>query len=161
LLELLLVLMLIGISAATIVPHLNGTLDRWQLRETAHNLQTTLQMASQWACVRQETLIFTMDEKNGTFCLRHLEDAKSSTQDRVTIVRQSFGRDVKIARAEGFNKLGRERILIFRSDGKLEAATIILISSRPEINRQTLWEIAIDCRGAVLCQERFIDEVVE
>jgi prepilin-type N-terminal cleavage/methylation domain-containing protein len=161
LLELLLVLMLIGISIATIIPHLNGTLDRWQLRETARNLQTTLQMASLWACVRQEIVVFAVDEKKGTFCLRPLEDARSSAQGRLPIVHQSCGQGVEIARMEGFNNLGREKVLMFRPDGTSEAAMIVLISGRPDANRQTLWEIAFDGRGAVLCQERFTDEVGE
>ncbi len=57
LLELLLVLALVAISMAAVVPHLNGTLGQWQLREGARNLETALRLASQWARVKQEACI--------------------------------------------------------------------------------------------------------
>jgi len=62
---------------------------------------------------------------------------------------------------EGFDDLGREKVLMFRPDGTSEAAMIVLTSGRPDSNRRTLWEIALDGRGAVRCLERFADEVGE
>lgn len=161
LLELLLVLMLIGISAATIVPHLNGTLDRWQLRETARNLQTTLQMASQWACVRQEAVVFVLDAKRGIFSLIPLEGGQSATWDLFPIGRQSYGQGVEIAQIEGLRDLGKEKVLVFRPDGTSEAAMIVLTGGRPDANRETLWQIAVDNCGAVQCQEKIADEASE
>jgi type II secretion system protein H len=161
LLELLLVLMLIGISAATIVPHLNGTLGRWQLRETAHNLQTTLQMASQWACVQQEAIVFVLDEKRGVFSLRPLEDEQSDTKILLPIGRQSFGQGVKIVRMKGFRDLDGEKVLVFRSDGTSEVAMIILTCDRPDTNRKILWQIAVNNCGTVHCQEKLENESSE
>lgn len=161
LLELLLVLMLIGISAATIVPHLNGTLGRWQLRETARNLQATLRMASQWACVRQEAVVFVLDAKRGVFSLRPLEDGQSATRGLFPTGRQSFGQGVEIVRMEGLRDLGKEKVLLFRSDGTSEAAMIVLTGSRPDVNRETLWQIAVDNCGTVQRQERLADEAGE
>jgi prepilin-type N-terminal cleavage/methylation domain-containing protein len=158
LLELLLVLMLIGISAATIVPHLNGTLSRWQLRETAHNLQTTLQMASQWACVQQEAIAFVLDEKRDVFSLRPLEGEQSDTKHLFPIGRQSFGQGIKIIRTEGFRNLEGEKVLVFRSDGTSEAAKIVLIGDRLDTNREIQWQIAVDRYGAVHCRETLADE---
>jgi len=161
LLELLLVIMLIGISAATIVPHLNGTLDQWQLRETARNLQTTLQMASHWACVRQEAVVFALDAKRGVFSLRPLEGGQAATRGLFPIGRQSFGQGVEIVRMEGLRDLGKEKVLVFRPDGTSEAAMIVLTAGRLYVNRETLWQIAVDDCGAVQCQERLANEVGE
>lgn len=158
LLELLLVLLLIGISAATIVPHLNGTLGRWQLRETARNLQMTLQAASQWAGVRQEAIVFVLDTKKGTFGLRPLEGGPSKTGGLLSLGRQSFGQGVEIARLEGLTDQGREKVLVFRPDGTSRAAQIVLTGARPDANRETLWQIAVDDCGVVQCQERLADE---
>lgn len=161
LLELLLVLMLIGISTATIVPHLNGTLGRWQLRETAHNLQTTIQMASQWAYVQQEAIVFVLDEKRSVFSLRPLEDEQSDTKKLFPIGRQSFGQGVKIVRMEGFRDLDGEKVLVFRSDGTSEAAMIVLTGDRLDANREIQWQIAVDSYGDVRCQEILDDEARE
>jgi prepilin-type N-terminal cleavage/methylation domain-containing protein len=158
LLELLLVLTLIGISTATIVPHLNGTLGRWQLRETARNLQTTLQVASQWAGVRQEAIVFAVDVKQGVFCLRPLESGSPAARDVPPTGRQSFGRDVEMTRTEGLTEAGKEKILVFRPDGTARAAQLVLKSTRADANRETLWQITVDGRGAVSCQERLADE---
>ncbi len=161
LLELLLVVMLIGISAATIVPHLNGTLDRWQLRETARNLQTILQIASQWAYVRQEAVIFVLDVKRGVFSLRPLTDKQSATEGLFPIDRLSFGQGVEIVRTEGLRDLGEEKVLVFQPNGTSKAAMIILTGSRPDANRETLWQIAVDSHSTVQCQERLVDEAGE
>jgi type II secretion system protein H len=161
LLELLLVLALIGISAATIVPHLSGTLGRWQLRETARNLQMTLQVASQWAGVRQEVVVFGVDAKKGVFSLRSLGSERSVTGDLLSTGRQSFGQGVEIARMEGFTDLGEEKVLVFRPDGTSHAARIVLTGARPDANRETLWQIAVDAHGAVQCQEGPADETSE
>ncbi len=161
LLELLLVLMLIGISAATIVPHLNGTLGRWQLRETARNLQATLQAASQCAWVRQEAVVFSVDAKGGVFSLRPLESGQSATEGLLSLGRQSFGQGVEIAQMEGLTDLGKEKVLVFRPDGTSNAARIVLTGARPDANRETLWQITVDGRGAVYCQERLADEAGE
>ena len=158
LLELLLVLMLIGISAAATVPHLNGTLGRWQLKETARNLEVTLQLASQWACVRQEAIAFVLDVRKGRFMLRPLGDEWSPGEAPLPVGRQSFGQGVQIVRMEGLIDFGKEKILMFRPDGTSPAATIVLTGSRPDANRETVWQIALNGRGAVQCQERLADE---
>jgi len=158
LLELLLVLMLIGISAATIVPHLNGTLGRWQLRETARNLETTLQAASQWARVRQESIVFALDAKRGTFGLRVPPGVSSSGGGLLSVGRQSFGQGVEIVRMGGFTDQGAEKILAFRPDGTAPAAEIVLAGSRPDANRETLWQIAVDDHGTIRCEEKSVDE---
>jgi type II secretion system protein H len=159
LLELLLVLMLMGISAATIVPHLNGTLDRWQLRETARNIQTTLQVASQWACVRQETVVFALDAKRNAFSLRLLNAQQSSTRSLLPVGRQSCGQGVEIVRTEGFEDLVGERVLVFQPDGTSRAGRIVLTGDGPNGNRETLWEITVDGHGTVRCREGLTDEV--
>jgi type II secretion system protein H len=161
LLELLLVLMLIGISAATIVPHLNGTLGRWQLRETAHNLQATLQMASQWARVRQEPVVFALDARRGAFGLRPLEDGRSGARGLLPVGRQSFGQGVQIARMEGLNDLGKEKVLMFWPDGTSQAAMIVLTGGKPHAGPETVWRITLDDRGAVHCREKLADEAGE
>lgn len=161
LIELLLVLMLIGIGAATIVPHLNGTLDRWQVRETARNIETTLQMASHWACVRQEAIVFAVDVKRGVFGLRSLEGGQSAIPGLFPIGKQSFGRGVEIVRIEGLKDLGKEKVLVFRPDGTSEAAMIILTAGRLDVNRDTLWQVVVDDCGTVQCQERLTDDMGE
>lgn len=158
LLELLLVLVLIGISAATIVPHLNGTLGRWQLRETARNLQTTLQLASQWACARQEGVVFALNTQKSCFCLKLLKNGSSTGGDLLPTGRQSFGQGVTITRTEGFESDGTEKVLVFHPDGSSCKAIIVLTGSRPDANRDTLWQISVDGGGAVQCQEKSTDE---
>jgi hypothetical protein len=153
--------MLIGISAATIVPHLNGTLDRWQLRETARNLQTILQIASQWACVRQEVVIFVLDVKRGVFSLRALKGGQYASQGLFPIDQQSFGQGVEIVRMEGFRDLGEDKALVFQSNGTSDAAMIVLTGSKPDANRETLWQIAVDSHSTIQCQEILIDEAGE
>jgi type II secretory pathway pseudopilin PulG len=155
-LELLLVLMLIGISAATIVPQLNGTLDSWQLRETARNLQTVLQVASQWAYARQETVVFALDVKNGAFSLRPFDDGQSTAGGLLPTGRQSLGQGVEVVRMEGLTNLGKEKVLLFGPDGTSQAATIVLTGSRPGA-REKLWQIVLDDRGAVQCRETQAD----
>jgi len=158
LLELLLVLMLIGISAATIVPHLNGTIGRWQLRETARNLQTALQAASQWSRVRQETVVFALDVKRGAFGLRVPQGSRSAAKGLLAVGRQSFGQGVEVVRMEGFTDTGKERILAFAPDGTSKAATIVLTGARADANRETLWQITTDGFGAVEYQEKLANE---
>ena len=158
LLELLLVLMLIGISAAAIVPHLNGTIGRWQLRETARNLQTALQAATQWSRVRQETVVLVVDSQKGTFGLRALKNERAAARGLLTIGRQSFGRGVEIAHMEGFQNTGKENILVFEPDGTSSPAMVALIGAGADANRQTIWQIEVDGRGAVQCQERLARE---
>lgn len=158
LLELLLVLMLIGISAAAIVPNLNGTLGRWQLRETAHNLQTALQAASQWSRVRQESVVFAVDVTRGSFGLRALESRQSASRGLLAVGRQSFGQGIEIVRMEGFTDVGKEKVLVFGPDGTSKPATIVLTGARADANRETLWQIATDGSGAVQCQERLASE---
>lgn len=161
LLELLLVLMLIAISAATIVPHLNGTLGRWQLRETAHNLQAALQMASQWASVRQEPVVFALDAQRGAFSLRPFEPGRSGARRLLPAGRQSFGQGVQIARMEGLNDVGQEKVLMFWPDGTSQAATIALTGGKPHAGAETVWQITLDDRGTVHCREKLAHEADE
>jgi type II secretion system protein H len=161
LLEVLLVLMLIGISAATIVPHLNGALGRWQLRETARNLQTTLQLASQWSSARQEAVVFSLNTQRGNFSLRFSKEGDVTSGDLLPTGRQSFGQGVGIAHAKGFEDRGTEKVLLFRPDGSSDEATIVLIGSGSGVNRDSSWEISIDSGGAVRCLERTVDETEE
>lgn len=158
LLELLLVLMLIGISAAAIVPNLNGTLGRWQLRETARNLQTTLQAASQWSRVCQEPVVFALDVKKGTFGLRAAQGSRSAAKGLLSVGRQSFGQGVEIVRMEGFTDTGRERILAFTPDGTSKAVMIVLTGAKADANRESLWQITTDGFGVVQCQEKLANE---
>jgi type II secretion system protein H len=161
LLELMLVLVLIGISTATIVPHLHGTLGRWQLRETARNLQATLQMASQWACVRQETVVFALDTKRGAFSLRPRESKRPTAWGSLAVGRQSFGQGIKTTRVEGLTDMGKEKVLVFWPDGTSQPGTIILTGARSDANREPLWQITVDSCGAVRCQEKLADEAGE
>jgi len=158
LLELLLVLMLIGISAATIVPHLNGTLGRWQLRETARNLQTTLQLASQWSSARQEGVVFSLNTQKGNFSLRFSKEGDAASGDLLPTGRQSFGQGVGIAQAMGFKDRGMEKVLLFRPDGSSDEAAIVLTDKGSSDARASSWEISIGSGGAVQCQERAADE---
>jgi prepilin-type N-terminal cleavage/methylation domain-containing protein len=152
LLELLLVLVLISISAAATVPQLNGTVGRWQLRETARNLQMTLEVATQWASVRQESVVFALDVPGGTFGLRPQATGRAGTRGALPAGRQSLGQGVGVARTEGFTDLGREKVLVFRPDGVSPAAAIVLTGGAGS-GREMLWQIALDGRGTIHCQE--------
>jgi prepilin-type N-terminal cleavage/methylation domain-containing protein len=158
LLELLVVLVLISISAAATVPQLNGTLGRWQLRETAHNLQMTLEVAAQWAGVRQEAVVFALDASHGTFSLRLPAPGRAGGRGALPAGRQSLGQGVAIARMEGLTDQGAEHILVFGPDGTSPPATIVLTDGRAQASRETSWQIVLDGRGAVRCQEGRDDE---
>lgn len=158
LLELLLVLALVAISMAAVVPHLNGTLNQWQLREGVRNLETTLRLASQWARVKQEAVAFALDVQSRTFALRSLQDGPSANRTFPAVGRQSLGRGVEITRLEGLIDVGQEKVLVFWPDGTSEAATIVLTSGRTDSGQKTLWQIALDGRGTIRCQERLDDE---
>ncbi len=158
LLELLLVLVLIGISAATIVPHLNGTVGRWQLKESVKNLQAALQLASQWACVRQEPVVLTVDTRRGAFALKPLAKERLRGNHLLPVGWQSFGRGVKISEVQGFRSSGSRRSLTFHPNGTSPAARIVLTGSESGANQKTVWQITIDGHGGVQCQERLTDE---
>jgi prepilin-type N-terminal cleavage/methylation domain-containing protein len=158
LLELLVVLVLISISAAATVPQLNGTLGRWQLRETARNLQMTLEVAAQWAGVRQEAVVFALDAARGTFRLRLPAPGRAGGRGALPAGRQSLGRSVAIARMEGLTDQGAEKVLVFGPDGTSPAATIVLTNGRAQASRETSWQIVLDGRGAVRCREGLDDE---
>ncbi len=159
LLELLLVLVLISISAAATVPQLNGTLGRWQLRETARNLQMTLEVAAQWASVRQEAVVFALDVPRGTFSLRPLTAGRAGARGALPVGRQPLGQGVGIVRTDGLMDLGGEKVLVFGPDGTSQPAMIVLTGGRPDVSGETLWQIALDGRGAVRCQEGRADEM--
>lgn len=160
LLELLLVLLLIGVSAATIVPRLNGTLGRWQCRETAQNLEAILRLGSEWARIRQEPIAFVLSVARGSFGLRLLGD-EQELRGRIAppVGWQSVGQGVRITRTEGLEDRGDDRVLVFWPNGASQAADIILTGDRSDANRETVWQIAVDGRGAVRCQERPVDDV--
>lgn len=157
LLELLLVLVLIGISVATVVPRLQGTLSGWQLRETARNLQVALQLGSQWARVRQEPVAFVLNVQKGMFSLRLFQDGQLTNKTLPATGRQALGQRVEVARVEGLQDVGREKVLVFRPGGASEAATIVLTGDRTDSAPSTLWQIDLDGRGTVHCQERLAD----
>ena len=151
-------LVLIGISVAAVVPQFNGTLGQWQLRETALNLRTSLQLASQWACVRQEAVALALDVQRGTFALKPLEEGRLANRTLPGIARQSFGRSVAVLRMDGVRDVGGEKALLFWPDGTSDAATIVLTGGRVDSAQKMLWEVALDSRGTVHCQERRADE---
>ena len=74
---------------------------------------------------------------------------------------RAFGQGIQIVRIEGLRDSGEEKVLVFRSDGTSETAMIVLTGDRPDANRDTLWQIAVDSCGAVHCQERLPDEAGE
>jgi hypothetical protein len=102
-----------------------------------------------------------VDAKKGVFSLRSLGSERSVTGDLLSTGWQSFGQGVEIARMEGFTDLGEEKVLVFRPDGTSHAARIVLTGARPDANRETLWQIAVDAHGAVQCQEGPADETSE
>jgi len=162
LLELLLVLLLIGVSAATIVPRLNGTLGRWQCRETAQNLEAVLRLGSEWARIRQEPIAFVLSVARGSFGLRLLgNEQELRGQIAPPVGWQSVGQGVRITRTEGLEDRGGDQVLVFWPNGASRAASVILTDARSNANRQTVWQIVVDGLGAVRCQERLVDDVGE
>jgi type II secretion system protein H len=158
LLELLLVLTLMAISMATVVPQLNGTLGRWQLREGVRDLQATLQLAAQWALARQEPVACVLDVQRRVFTLRYLQAGQSTYATLPAISQQSLGASVVIARLEGFRDVGKEKALIFRPDGTSQAATILLAENGADSAGCTQWQISVDGQGTVQLQEKLADE---
>lgn len=158
LVELLLVLVLVAISVAAVVPRFTGTLGAWQLRETAWNMQASLQLASQWARVRQEVVVFALDGRKGVFALRAVStDERQAPETFPPLGRQSFGRSVRIVRTEGLQDAGQEKVLTFRPDGTSEAAIIVLGGRGADSADETTWHIVLDGRGAVRCREVLAD----
>ncbi len=158
LLELLLVLVLIGISVAAVVPRFQGTLGGWQLRETARNVQAALQLGFQWARVRQEPVAFVLNVRQGTFSLRSFQEGQLTDKTLPATGRQALGQGVEVARVEGLEDVGREKVLVFRPEGASEPATIVLTGSRMGTASHTLWQIDLDGRGTVHCREKDADE---
>ena len=159
LLELLLVLLLVAISVATVVPRFRGTLGTWQLRETVWNLRATLQLASRWARVRQEIVVFALDERQGVFTVRSLQATggpASGTFPSVGL--QSFGQSARIVRAEGFQNAGQEKTLTFRPDGTPGPAILVLAGRETGDADEVMWQVTVDGRGAVRCEETYADD---
>ena len=160
LVELLLVLVLVAVSVAVVVPCLRGTLSGWQLRETARNVQATLQLASQWATTRQETVVFALDARKGVFTVQPLpqEDTQLTPSAVPVIGRQSLGRNVRAVRTSGLQDAGQEKTLVFRPDGLSDTAEIVLTDAGAGRAPETVWRIAIDRRGTVQCREGLADD---
>jgi type II secretion system protein H len=158
LLELLLVLALIGIAVATVIPNLTGTLGEWQVRETARDLQATLQLASQWARVRQEAVLFVLDVPRGVFSLRCFRDGQATDRAVLPLGQQALGRNVTIVRTEGLRDDAREKVLAFGPAGASGKAILLLTDNRAVAAPYRAWQVDVDEEGNVHCQERLVDE---
>lgn len=158
LVELLLVLVLIAISMATIMPRFSGSIPGWQVRESSQNMLATIRLAQQFALTRQEIVAFVLDADSGSFAIRCISDSVDlgSKSNDFLVPRQFLGKDVKIVKLAGFKQIGNKKGLVFWPDGRTEAASVTLTGSKD--SKTAEWHILVENDGSTVLQELFRNE---
>jgi len=158
LVELLLVLVLIAISIATVTPRLSGSVPAWKAGESSRNVLVAIRLAQQLALTEQEIMVFAIDTKNSSFTVKSLDGPtySDSISKNFSVLRQFLSKDIKIARLKGFEKIGGEECLIFWPDGRTKAARVTLATTR--VGEVAQWNILIKSDGSSVLQEIFENE---
>jgi type II secretion system protein H len=153
LVELLLVLVLIAITMAAIAPQLRGSIAAWQLRESSKNMLTAIRLARQFALTTQEITVFALDANNASFTVKRIDssvDSDSPSND-LLVQRQFLDQSVKIVNVEGFEQIGREKSLVFWTDGRAKNAHLTLAADKNA--GTTEWHISVKDDGSVSIEE--------
>ena len=156
--ELLLVLILIAISIATITPRLGESACGWQVRESSKNMLAAIRLTQQLAITRQEIITFVLDTESASFSVKSLSqyaDSEGRRNDSL-IPRQFLGKDVKITQLEGFKQIGSKKGLVFWPDGTTKKAHLILTAERD--GEMMEWHISVENDGSAVLQEVFKNE---
>jgi len=158
LIELLLVLVLVAISIATITPRLSESVSGWQAKECYKNMLAAIQLARQLALVRQEITVFALDVDRGSFTVESASQSAGShgTGNDFWVPRQFIGKDVKIVQLEGFTQFGSEKDLVFWPDGSTERAHITLANKKD--SKAIQWHIFVEDNGAATGRQVSKDE---
>jgi hypothetical protein len=90
--------------------------------------------------------------------LRRLPKGQSTDGALLPMGWQPLGQGVRVARAEGLQDMDQEKVLVLRPDGTSEPAMILLTRTGAGGPSGTLWQIDLDGRGTISCQEKSIDE---
>jgi len=158
LVELLLVLVFIAISVATITPRLGNSIPAWKVRESSRSMLAAIRLAQQLAISRQEIMAFALDTKNASFTVKSTRGPANSdsTSNDFFIPRQFLGKDIKIVRLEGFEEIGGEKGLVFWPDGRTKMARVTLATSKD--GEMAQWHILVKNDGSAMLQEIFGNE---
>ena len=153
LVELLLVLVLIAITIATIAPQFRGSIPAWQLRESSKNMLTTIRLARQFALTTQEITLFALDANNASFTVKRIDSSADSDSPGTDLLiqRQFLDLSVKIINVEGFKQIGREKALVFWTDGRTKNAHLTLATDKNA--GTTEWHISVKDDGSASLEE--------
>ncbi|MBW7989243.1 MAG: prepilin-type N-terminal cleavage/methylation domain-containing protein [Planctomycetes bacterium] len=153
LVELLLVLVLMAISVATIVPRIGDSVSGWQVREISKNMLATIKLSRQLALTRQEVIFFALDTDSTSFTIKKAGRTVDlyGTAEESLVPRQFLGKGATIVRLEGFQDIGNEKSLVFWPDGRTEKAHVILTSEKDSKTAQ--WHIFIENDGSAVLRE--------
>ncbi len=153
LLELLLVLVLIAISAATIIPRLGtGTLGR-QLEEVAKNVRAMIGLARDLAATNQSVTALMIDTNSNCLEIADIgSDFNSQSKNAQMMIRRQYIDDkIEIKVLEGSQQISDKKALIFRPDGRTQGGTIVLEENGEDTGAK--WEILIECDGSTVLRE--------
>lgn len=153
LVELLLVLVLIAISMATIMPRLGRSIPGWQVRESSKSMLATIRLARLLALTRQDVVVFVVDANDASFAVRRvgsLTDSHDIGNDFL-VSRQFLGENLEIVQLEGFDQIGNEKGLAFWPDGKTKTAQVTL-ATKPD-SEIAEWHIVVRSDGSAVLQE--------
>lgn len=158
LVELLVVVVLIGISIAAIVPYLGNSIAGWQVTEGSKNVAAAIRLAHKYAVNRQEIVVFVIDDQENTFEAMAVGSFNDSSErsENLVVVRRFLGKDVQIVALEGLAQIGNKRGILFWPDGTTEAAEIRLADKRNDERRQ--WQIRVGSDGSAFLKEVSSDE---
>ena len=158
LIELFLVVIIIGISIATIMPQLSGSAHGWQGRGTSKNMLAAIRLTQQLAVTRQEIMAFVLDTKSDSFFIKSLNQYRNpgDKSDDFPIPKQFLNKDVKITQLEGFRQIGNDKGLVFWPDGTTQKAHLTLTAERS--GEVTEWHISVEDDGSAALQEVFKNE---
>jgi prepilin-type N-terminal cleavage/methylation domain-containing protein len=153
LIELLLVLVLIAITVATIIPRIGNSASGWQIREISKNMIAMIRIARQLALTQQEVMVFSLNTDSASFTIKKADQIVDmyDKANESLVPRQFLGKGATIVRLDGFHDAGNEKKLVFWPDGRTSKAHVILTSDND--SETTHWHIFIEDDGSTVLRE--------
>ncbi len=152
-------LVLIGIIASAIIPHLGGSIPAWQVRQEAKSILAAMRFCRRVALEEQEIMVFVVDADEGIFAVEDIDgfvNSNKSAERKFSVRRRFSVTAVKLVQLDGFELIGNKKGLIFWPDGRTKRAQIELAID--EDSKSGRWRILIDDNGRFDIREVFKNE---
>jgi Tfp pilus assembly protein FimT len=146
LVELLLVLVLMAVTVATIMPRIGAAAAVWQSTETGRNLLAAIRYARHFALTTQQVVVFMVDANNLNFTVKSIEDAGDCAGDEVILSRRLLADKVEIVAMPRLKRINDKPALVFWPDGTTD--NVLMTVTASTVDQCSKWQILVKSNGA-------------